>query len=191
MLRALHCPSLHRALPCALVVWFASAVSGAAQGAASHKDRAQTSGLALAASWGAESPLVGGEVLYYFQLQNPRLHVALHAGAGGVPSAIAGERSFGVAGGAFFGFGRRHRFVAGISGGTQDWWHFSLHGEHIDTRPLYGAALLVGWELVTQKGFLLHTRIGPSFYVEPETPLTAREVQPSINGVVAIGYKLW
>jgi hypothetical protein len=154
-------------------------------------DRATTSGLAVGAALGSESPLFGGVLLYYLQLENPRLRVALHAGAGGVPSAIAGERSFGVSGGAFLGFGRRHRLVVGLSAGTQNWTDFSLHGVTLAVQPNYGGALTVGWEWMTRRGFFMRMGLGPAFYVTAEAPLLAREVHASLNGTLAIGYKLW
>jgi hypothetical protein len=162
----------------------------AAQVPAQRADRALSSGLALGAVLGGDAPMFGGELLYYWQLGDPRLRVAFHVGAGGAPRLIWKD-AWSVVGGAFFAYGKRNRLVVGASAGTQSWENFSLHDTLLASRPVYGASLDVGFEWVSSLGLFLRSTIGPSLMVRRDTPLAPSKVYPWFSGGLVIGYKLW
>jgi len=156
-------------------------------------DKALSSGLAVGTGVGSENVLFGGHALYYLQTQKPRWRVALHAGAGTwAPVASPARDAWGVRGGAFLAYGKRHRLVLGLSAGTIGWSTLTLHSTSVAALPLWGAGLAVGWEWMTRRGFYMRATLGPTFYVFPQQPLRDRRAELSFEGnLLSLGYKLW
>jgi hypothetical protein len=154
-------------------------------------DRAASSGLGVGVGVGTENVLLGGHVIYYLQLSQPRLRVALHAGAGFLPEFDAGPRHWGMTGGAFLAFGKRNRLVVGLIGGTLAWETYYLYGQELASRQVLGLGVCAGWELVTRRGFYVRGDVGPALMVERETPLEERNPGATVIISTSLGYKLW
>ncbi|HEX6242500.1 MAG TPA: hypothetical protein VFZ61_16420 [Polyangiales bacterium] len=156
-------------------------------------DRAQTSGPAIAIGTSTQTILVGGQLLYYFQLPSPRWRIAIHLGAGvyPVPEGDLGL-PWGVNGGTFAAFGRHHRLVFGIEAGTLGWSTFRLHGTPMALRQHGGAGASVGWEWMSSFGMFTRFSVGPAFVAEyTDTPLQDRAWEPTFVGGWVLGYKPW
>jgi hypothetical protein len=159
--------------------------------AAAPVDRATSSGLGFGVGVGSENVTIGGHVLYYLQLKEPRMRVAFHVGAGYLPNVAEDVPLWGITGGSFFGYGKRNRLVVGLIGGTLDWLSFSPHGETLAARQLFGLGLSAGWELMTRRGFFVRGSVGPALTIVPEVPLAAREANAWFVFSTSIGYKPW
>jgi hypothetical protein len=157
-----------------------------------RSDRAHTWGPAIAIGTGTQTVGIGGQLLYYFQLPAPRWRVALHLGAGATPSSDAElGTQWGMNGGAFFGFGRRHRLVFGAEAGTLDWSTLFLHGAAVDMRQVPGMCVSVGWEWMSSFGLFTRGSIGPAMTIERASPLQDRDIWPWFVGGWVLGYKPW
>lgn len=156
-------------------------------------DPAFSSGLALGTGFGSENVFIGGHALYYLQTQSPRLRVALLAGAGSAAFLVSPAKGgWGVRGGGFLAYGKRHRLVVSLSAGTIDWTTYSLHNTTVAVQQLWGAGLGLGWEWMTRCGFYMRATLGPSFYVRPQQPLQDRSTELGFEAnVLSLGYKLW
>jgi hypothetical protein len=162
-----------------------------AQASTHVPDRTGTSGLALGAGLGSDNVWLGGHVLYYAQLPNPKLRVAFHVGAGVYPWPNVGV-SWGVRGGSFVSYGKRHRLVFGVMGGTIDWQAFGLHSRTLETRQVFGVGVGLGYEFMTESGFYLRATVGPALEVYRKVPFFDREVALVWRGnLLSMGYKLW
>ena len=174
--------------------WLVCATPALAEEAAkpTRVDRAQTSGAAVAIGTGTQTVVVGGQLLYYFQLPSPRWRVALHLGAGGVPSTDkeAGAR-WGMNGGTFFGFGRHHRLVFGVEAGTAAWSTYTLHGASQARRQEPAVGAWVGWEWMASFGMFTRGSVGPAIMIERASPLDDRVVSPWFVASWVLGYKPW
>jgi hypothetical protein len=154
-------------------------------------DRTRTSGLGIGAGLGSDNVFFGGHVVYYAQLPNPKLRVALHIGAG-VSPWVDETVAWGVRGGSFVSYGRRHRLVLGVLGGTLDWLTFVLHSQTLASKQVFGVGVGLGYEFMTEAGFYLRATVGPALEIFPEVPLRDREVALVWRGnLLTMGYKLW
>ncbi|HEY6880322.1 MAG TPA: hypothetical protein VI299_20000 [Polyangiales bacterium] len=154
-------------------------------------DRASTSGLGIGGGLGSDNAGLGGHVIYYAQLPHPKLRVAVHVGAGALPWGD-GYVQWGVRGGSFLAYGKRHRLVLGVMGGTVDWQSFRLHYQVLESRPIFGVGVGVGYEFMTASGFYLRATIGPALEVIPRVPFRDRSTDLIWRGnLLTVGYKLW
>jgi hypothetical protein len=155
-------------------------------------DRAHTSGPAIAIGTGTQTVVIGGQLLYYFQLPSPRWRVALHLGAGGIPVPDDPFPRWGMNGGAFFGMGRHHhRLVVGVEAGTVAWATYSLHGASMAMRQVPGIGASVGWEWMSSFGLFVRGSVGPAIMIERGSPLQDRDVSPWFVASWVLGYKPW
>jgi hypothetical protein len=130
-------------------------------------------------------------VVYYAQLPNPKLRVAVHVGAGVVPWVDANVQ-WGIRGGSFLSYGKRHRIVLGVLGGTIDWQTFGLHYQALESRQVFGVGVGAGYEFMSKSGFYLRSTVGPALAVFPKVPFRDRELELVWRGnLLAVGYKLW
>ncbi|MDB4974970.1 MAG: hypothetical protein JWN48_3311 [Myxococcaceae bacterium] len=157
----------------------------------SPRSKAFTSGLGLGAGLGSDNVSLGGHLVYYVQLPNPRLHWAFHVGAGLVPAPDPQLR-WGVRGGTFLSIGKRHRFLVGVIGGTMGWQTFGLHYERLAVEQVFGVGLSLGYELMTDRGLYLRVSVGPALAISSKLPFREREVDLVWRGnLISLGYKLW
>ena len=154
-------------------------------------DGATSSGLGFGVGVGSENVAVGGHLIYYLQLREPRLRVAFHAGAGVLPAQWDGVPLWGLTGGSFLGYGKRNRLVVGLIGGTMDWTTFNEHGQKLAAQQILGVGLSAGWELMTRAGLFVRGSLGPAVGVKREVPLQPRETYLWFVFSTSVGYKLW
>ena len=154
-------------------------------------DRTTTSGLGIGAGLGSDNVWLGGHVVYYAQLPGPKLRVAFHVGAGVFPWVDENVR-WGVRGGSFVSYGRRHRLVVGVLGGTMDWQTFTLHGQELESEQVFGVGMGAGYEFMAEAGFYLRATVGPALEIFPKVPFRDRAVELIWQGnLLTLGYKLW
>jgi hypothetical protein len=153
-------------------------------------DHAQTSGLGVGLGVGYESGSgVGGHVLYYQQLPHPRWRLALHVGAGSLEPGIGS--AFGLNTGGFVAFGKRNRLTLGVHLGIENATTWRLHGVRWAQKPVFGAGVGIGYELMTKRGFMLRLNVGPGFFITPDSPFFGRELRNRWDGNLTLGWKLW
>lgn len=154
-------------------------VAGTARAEAPSKS--ETSGLALGAGFGYQTPGLGVQAVWYQQLA-PGLRIAPWLGAGDLPGN--GYNLGGVAAGVMFLAGGRHRFVADLAYGLAGALITRRLSDNtvISARSAYGGSLSAGYEFMADGGFFFRPLLGVSVATEGQ-------VLPALQ--LALGYKLW
>lgn len=163
---------------------------GPATPARTTPSRADTDGLAVGLGFGYETPILGGQFLYYVRLGERPLNVAPHAGVGWWPGGNHDGRA-GVAAGALTTYGRKHRVIVDLSYGLAAVEHQTdLFGDGRHSNALYGASAAFGYEFMAHGGFFFRATTGGTFRTE-EARFVENDDRTSSTLHVGFGYKLW
>jgi hypothetical protein len=143
--------------------------------------------LALAVQAGRFAGGLGIDALFYHPLPAGRWPLTLSAYLG---AGLSGElpRAAAVGGGIGVSLGWRHRAVVTLGWGTIGRSTLALHGTDVAERSLYGPDAAAGYELVSERGFVLRALAGASYLPRAWRPSAAR-LRPTV--MVALGWMLW
>ncbi len=155
--------------------------------AADARNVHETDGLAVGGGVAFTHGGVGASAGYYFQWPRERLSLRPYASAGWL--FFTGFNA-GYAGGVVGTFGREHRLVVDLHGGTFATRTLALYGVRLDEAPVYGVGLGVGWEWLTASGFFLRASVGPAYTFLPPIYQASEGWSVTVNPV-EIGVKLW
>jgi len=156
-------------------------------------DAAETSGLAVAASWGYESPTFGGQVDYYWLPAGTPFHFAGYVGAGWFPpqnsNLVQTDATLGFAGGAMAFVGHRHRGLVDVSYGLSGWEIASRGNVILRQDKLNGVTAAMGYEYVSSGGFLFRTTVGLN--VLTGAAFVSGISRLSLTSLLAVGWKIF
>ena len=160
--------------------------------AARAQDASATSGLAVGAGVGYQSPVLGGQVDYYWLPEGSPVHFAAHLGAGWVPPSKIGsaqtDGALGLAGGAFAFVGHHHRALLDVSYGLTGTQAQVAGSTVLRQERSYGITAAAGYEYMSSGGFLIRATVGASFIVGDIYVPDQSRIVPTIS--LAVGWKL-
>ena len=156
------------------------------------RDKAFTSGLALAVGVGYQMPVLGGQADYYWLPPESPIGLMGYLGAGWWPApehdAAKGDPSLGLAAGASAFLGHRHRLVVDVGIGLAAIETTTFGATLVAQDKVYGVTAAPGYEYVARGGFLVRASIGAT-YLLGDIPSGDLRVTPTFN--LAVGAKLF
>lgn len=188
---------------CLVVLAVTSSASGWARPATAtasvaSSSKAETSGLAAGVGMGYQTPVFGGQVLYYFRMGERPISVAPYAGVAVWPDVdrqsgkleVVGTRR-GLALGCMVVRGRRHRFVADVSFGLAgvEYQLFPVTQER-ESNEIYGLSAAFGYEFMARWGFFFRATGGLTYLLEePQFAVGQDRGLPTFH--LGVGYKFF
>lgn len=161
--------------------------------AIARADKGTTSGPALGIGLGYQSPVVGGQLDYYWLPEHSPVAFAAYFGSGWFPpvksGSVSSESAFGFAGGAFVFIGHRHRALLDVSYGLGGIEALIVGNTVIRQDTLYGVSAAAGYEFMSSSGFFVRAGFGVTYlFGDLFVPDEAR-VKPTVN--LTLGFKIF